>query len=180
MTKKELTMVKYAAEANGTSTILSKVVRVGLGLALAAVVAGRAGAQTYPGGTGTGTGTTPGGTYTPPKGGYGSGAAVGAGVGAAAGAGLLFLAFHHSSTTGCVQPGDDGLRFVDDKKNTSYALVPGDVLVKPGDRVQLRGQKSKSASGVQTFTAKKLVKDLGSCSEAKTTAEAKPAKQEHY
>jgi len=51
-------------------------------------------------------GGTGGGTYTAPGGGYGSsGKAIGIGVGAAAGAGLLYLALHHSSVTGCVQPG---------------------------------------------------------------------------
>lgn len=154
------------------------VLRVVLGLSLALLVAGRASAQ-YGGGTGMGGTGTSGGVYTPPKGGYGSGAAAGAGIGAAAGAGLLFLAFHHSSTTGCVQPGEEGLRFVDEKKNTSYNLVSGDVLVKAGERVALRGQKSKSDSGVRTFTAKKLVKELGSCGDAKTTADANTARTEH-
>ena len=105
-----------------------------------------------------------GGTYKPPSGGYSNtGKAVGIGVGAAAGAGVLYLALHKSSLTGCVQPAEDGLRFVDEKKNTSYALIAGDVLLKAGQRVQLRGSKAKNTSGVQTFTAKKLVKDLGSC-----------------
>jgi hypothetical protein len=89
---------------------------------------------------------------------------------------------HKSSVTGCVQPAEDGLRFVDEKKNTSYALVTGDVLLKAGQRVQLRGSKAKNASGVQTLTAKKLVKDLGSCDTTtpaaappSTSADAKPS-----
>ena len=124
-----------------------------------------------------------GGTYTPPSGGYSNtGKAVGIGVGAAAGAGLLYLVLHKSSVTGCVLPAEDGLRFVNEKKNTSYALVTGDVTLKAGQRVQLQGSKTKNTSGVQTFTAKKLVKDLGTCEVApgaaaprSTSASAKPS-----
>jgi hypothetical protein len=77
---------------------------------------------------------------------------------------------HKSSVTGCVQPAEDGFRFVDEKKNASYALVTGGVLLKAGQRVQLRGSKAKNSSGVQTFIAKKLVKDLGSCDTATPAA----------
>jgi len=52
---------------------------------------------------------------------------------------------------------------LDEKNNKSYALVPGDVYVKPGQRVLLKGKTSKGDGGTQTFTAKKLIKDLGSC-----------------
>jgi hypothetical protein len=52
---------------------------------------------------------------------------------------------------------------LDESKNKSYALIPGDVYVKPGQRVQLKGQKSKNDAGDQVFKAKKLLKDLGTC-----------------
>jgi hypothetical protein len=117
---------------------------------------------------------TPG--YTPPPGGYGSGKAIGIGVGAAAGVGVLFLALHnHGNVSGCVQPTDDGLRLVDEKKNKTYALVPGAVILKPGQRVELKGQKSKSEAGAQSFEAKKLVRDLGSCTASTPVAQAQPA-----
>lgn len=78
--------------------------------------------------------------------------------------GALFLALHdHGRLTGCVHPSDDGLRLLDEKNNKSYTLVPGEVYLKPGQRVPLKGQTSKDDGGTQTFTAKKLVKDLGSC-----------------
>jgi len=51
--------------------------------------------------------------------------------------------------TGCVQPAEDGLRFDDEKKDTSYSLAAGDVSLKAGQRVQLQGKKSKSTSGGQ-------------------------------
>ena len=112
---------------------------------------------------GTGTPGTPG--YVAPKNGYGSGKAIGIGVGAAAaGAGVLFLALHHhGAVTGCVRQTDDGLRLVDEKKNKSYALEPGSVDVKAGDRVELKGKKSTANGGSAMFEPTKLVKSMGSC-----------------
>lgn len=169
-------LIHSALASRKTKAIATNVIRIALGLSVALVATGRASAQ-YGGGTGT-MGGTGGGTNTAPGGGYGSsGKAIGIGVGAAAGAGLVFLALHHSSVTGCVQPAEDGLRFVDEKKNTSYSLAAGDVSLKAGQRVQLQGKKAKSTSGGETFVAKKLVKDLGSCNAAAPAAQAQASGQ---
>jgi hypothetical protein len=163
--------------APGIKHSLPKVlVRLALSSSLLLLAASHAAAQYGGGGGSTGGPGSPG--YTPPPGGYGSGKAVGigVGVGAAAGVGVLFLALHnHGNVSGCVQPTDDGLRLVDEKKNRTYALVPGTVILKPGQRVELKGQKSKSDAGVQSFEAKKLVKDLGSCTASTPVAQAQPA-----
>lgn len=142
--------------------LTKNLLRLVLALSLALFAAGQAAAQ-YGGGGGTGGGGT--GTYTAPPGGYSSAAkGAGIGAGAAAGVGALFLAMHyHGRVTGCVQPADDGMRLLDEKNKKTYALVPGDVYLKSGQRVLLKGKTSKSDGGTQTFTAKKLVKDLGSC-----------------
>jgi len=150
------------------SRILSACIRVALSAGLALVVASQASAQ-YGGGTGTGggmgtgTGTGPG--YTTPNGGYGSGKAIGIGVGAAAGgATVLFLALHHhGGITGCVRPGNDGLRLVDEKKNKSYTLASDSIALKPGEIVQVKGKKSADHDGALSFQATKVVKSLGSC-----------------
>ena len=146
--------------------LAKNLVRLVLSSSLVFLTAVQAFAQ-YGGGGGTsgGGGTGSGGTYTAPKGGYSSATGAGIGAGAAAGVGALFLAVHyHGRMTGCVQPSEDGLRLLDDKNNKSNTLVPGDVYLKPGQRVLLKGKTSKNDGGTQTFTAKKLVKDLGSCS----------------
>jgi len=159
--------------SNRTNFFRSRFIRVAVGMAIALTAAGRASAQ-YGGGTG-GTGGG-GGTYNAPGGGYGSsGKAIGIGVGAAAGAGLLFLALHHTSMTGCVQPAEDGLRFVDEKKKTSYTLVSGSVPLKAGQRAELQGKKAKDATGAQMFTVKKLAKDLGSCETPTSSAQVQPS-----
>ena len=130
-----------------------KAIRYAVGISLALFISGPAFAQ-YPG-TGTGTGTPS----------YGSGKAIGIGVGAAAGgAVVLYLVLHHAgSVTGCVQSGEDGMRLADEKNKKTYSLLPGGADVKPGEQVELTGKKSKVAGGGETFQAKKLVKNLGTC-----------------
>lgn len=154
-------------------------VRLVLASSLALFAAGQAAAQYGGGGGGTGGGGTGTGTYTAPPGGYSSAAkGAGIGAGAAAGVGVLFLAMHyHGRVTGCVQPADDGMRLLDEKNKKTYALVPGDVYLKPGERVLLKGKTSKSDGGAQTFTAKKLIKDLGSCGASPSAASSGSAAQ---
>ena len=171
------------ASAQGARKFTGRLIRVALGATIALLAADHAAAQYGGGGTGAGAGGTSGGTYTPPKGGYSAnGAAIGAGVGGAAAVGILFYALHHrhAEMTACVQRGDEGLRIVDEKKNASYALQSGDVLLTAGQRVQIQGKKAKDAAGAQTFVATKLVKDLGTCGAAAapaTTAQARPTAQ---
>jgi hypothetical protein len=152
-----------------SNLILSGCIRVALAAGLALVLANQASAQYGGGGSGTGgtggTSGTPG--YTAPSGGYSStGKAVGIGVGAAAGgAAVLFLALHHhGAITGCVRPGSDGLRIVDEKKNKSYMLSSDSIALKPGEIVQVKGKKSSDHDGALGFQATKVVKSLGSCS----------------
>jgi hypothetical protein len=147
------------------SFIRTAVIRVGLAAGLALALSSQASAQYGGGGGGTGGGTSGAPGYTAPSGGYGStGKAVGIGVGAAAGgAAVLFLALHHhGAITGCVRPGSDGLRLVDDKKNKSYTLSSDSIALKPGEIVQVKGKKS-SDGGALGFQATKVVKSLGSC-----------------
>src|SRR5258708_36289078 len=71
-----------------------------------------------------GTGTTSG-TYTAPKGGYGSGAAIGIRLGAAAGAGAAYWALHNPpSVIGCVQRAAQGNAIFTTKDRKRYQLSP--------------------------------------------------------
>jgi len=137
---------------------------VSIGLALAAPAFAQ-----YGGGAGTGTGGTTG-TYTAPKGGYGSSAGIASGAAAAAGAGLAYFALrHHGNIVGCVEPSSDGTKLMNEKDQNTYALIASNVSLTPGQRVALSGKKSKDDSGMPTFTVSKLVKDYGACEN--TTAE---------
>ena len=153
-------------------------VRLALSLSFVLVAAVQVSAQ-YGGGGGmtggAGTPGTPG--YVAPSSGYGSGKAIGIGVGAAAGgAGVLFLALHHRGVvSGCVQPADDGLRLVDEKNKKSYVLATNALILKPGQHVELKGKKSKNESGVQTFEARRLVKDLGTCTASASVPQTQPS-----
>ncbi len=106
-----------------------------------------------------------GGTGSTPT--YGSGKAIAAGVGAAAaGAGVLYLTLHHrGSVTGCViaNDSDTPLTLVDDKKHQTYSILPGGSNLKSGERLELRGKRSKDGKGAKTFQVSKVVKNLGSC-----------------
>jgi len=166
--------MKFATSSSSTRHSVTKgFLRLALSLSLVLLAAAQASAQ-YGGGMGTGTPGTPG--YVAPSSGYGSGKAIGIGVGAAAGgAGVLFLALHHRGVvSGCVQPVDDGLRLVDEKNKKSYVLATNALILKPGQHVELKGQKSKNESGAQTFEAKKLVKDVGSCDASASVAQTQP------
>jgi hypothetical protein len=110
-----------------------------------------------------GGGSTGGGSTT---GSYGSGKTIGLGVGAAAaGAGVLYLTLRHrGSVTGCVEAGNDGLSLVDEQKHQTYSLMPGSTDLKPGERVQVKGKRSKDGAGTKIFEANRVVKNLGACS----------------
>jgi hypothetical protein len=106
-------------------------------------------------------------TYSPHT--YNSkGPIIGAVMGAAAGGGLLYWKLHNRATLqGCV--GGDGDKLVNEKDNRTYALVSSQEALKPGERVELKGKKTKDDSGEPAFEVHKMSKDLGSCTP--TTAE---------
>ncbi|HEV2426506.1 MAG TPA: hypothetical protein VGZ29_16900 [Terriglobia bacterium] len=119
----------------------------------------------YGGSGGGSTGST--GVYTAPKGGYGGngaaiGAAVAAGIGAGIGIGYLVVRSHRT-VIGCVEPSSEGVKLMNEKDQNTYALLAENVSLNPGERVALRGKKSKDDSGKRTFQVAKLVKDYGSC-----------------
>lgn len=128
-------------------------------------------------------------TYTAPKSGYGShtGMAVGIGLGAAAAGGITYWVLHNRpNVVGCVQQTGHQTTLTNEKDGKTYSLMPdSDVVLKPGERVGLKGKKVADSSGHNMFEASKLVKDYGACvanvaSSAKpgnteTTASARPA-----
>jgi hypothetical protein len=88
-----------------------------------------------------------------------AGAAAG---GAAALGGFLYWRHTHAKLEGCVS--GDGDKLVGDKDNQTYSLTNehGETL-KPGQRVELVGKKSKDDSGEPMFEVRKTSKDLGAC-----------------
>ncbi len=138
-------------------------VRFVMSVALAVSMSALAFAQ-YGGGGGTGstgTGTSTGRSYGS------SGAAIGAGVGAAAGIGAAYLLLRNRGTiVGCVEPSSAGkMKLMNEKDKNTYALLASnDVTLAPGERVALKGKKTRdSSSGEPVFQVQKLTKDYGSC-----------------
>jgi hypothetical protein len=141
--------------------------RLVLGMALGLAVAPAGFAQYGPGGSpgmgGTSSGTTSG-VYTPPKGGYSSttGIAIGAAAAAGATAGYFFMR-SRKAMVGCVEKSAEGVHLMNQKNNKAYALDAGTLDLKPGERVKLKGKKTKGDSGAPHFAATKLVRDYGPC-----------------
>ena len=116
--------------------------------------------------TGSGAGTT---GYTPPKGGYSSGAAIGIGVGvAAAVAGIAVYVHHrhhaaqpHASLVGWTQSAHEGFTLSNKKDRQTYSLVVDDADLKAGERSELSLQRTKDDSGSRTFRVQNVMEDYG-------------------
>lgn len=94
----------------------------------------------------------------------GSAKAIGIGVGATAAAlSVVYLIRHHRGpVNGCVTASDDRLTIFDEKTGETYILRVGDDDIRAGERVELKGKRSKDERGVLSFDVKKVT-DLGSC-----------------
>jgi hypothetical protein len=90
---------------------------------------------------------------------------VGIAVGAAAGITLVvyLLIPKQKTIEGCVESADSGMRLIDEKDKRTYLLVTDKVSLQPGQRVALKGKKSKDKSGTRQFRVRKLLKDQGTC-----------------
>ncbi|MGA9355106.1 MAG: hypothetical protein WBV46_15545 [Terriglobales bacterium] len=93
------------------------------------------------------------------------------GIGAAAAAVVvvvIIVAVHYSkkrSITGCVASVGNGMTVTDENSKRVYALSGNTLGVKPGERMKLNGQKTKS-QGPETilgWEATKVNKDFGVC-----------------
>src|SRR5487761_1039025 len=147
---------------------LQKLAVITLAALLCAVTARSGLAQVYGGGMGAGGTGSPGtGVYNPPKGGYKSSTGIAIGAAAAAGIGLAYFVMRsRGSLTGCVESSSSGSQMIRSKDQKEYAVTDNNaVALTTGDRVALKGKKSKTASGTDGFMVRKLVKDYGPCKE---------------
>lgn len=142
-------------ESSARTRIVAMCLRVLTALALVAGLAASSVAQ-Y---SGSGSGRS-----------YGSKGAVIGGVaaGVAAGAGLLYWkSRNHEKLQGCVAA--DGGKLVSEKDKQTYNLTNNqNRSLKPGERVEVVGKKSKNTAGEPTFEVRKMSRDLGQCAVAET------------
>ena len=90
-------------------------------------------------------------------------AVVGAAVGVGAGVGLGFYFVHrsHTSLTGCVEQTNTGFS-LRAKDGNNYELANAPSEVKAGERLSLRGHKSKAGSR-RAFRVDRVSRDFGAC-----------------
>ena len=89
-----------------------------------------------------------------------------AGAGAALGA-AGYVIYHethkHPIVMGCLATNADGLSLTDEKNRKVYVLTGNLAALQAGEKVAIKGKKSKDPSGKQFFQVEKLTKDLGPC-----------------
>jgi len=90
------------------------------------------------------------------------------------GGGITFLIYHdvHQShlIRGCAVSGQGGLQLQNEGDKQTFMLTGLTPDIKPGDRVRLKGKKSKKdSSGNRSFLVEELVKDYGPCKAAPAT-----------
>jgi hypothetical protein len=85
------------------------------------------------------------------------------GAGAVIGVVVYLVIPKQKTIEGCVESTDGVSTLSDEKDHRVYVLVTDEVLVQPGQRLKLKGKKSKDNSGTRQLRVKKLVKNEGAC-----------------
>jgi hypothetical protein len=85
---------------------------------------------------------------------------------------ILYLMHHkphkdqtvsQASIVGCVDKTDAGIRLKNEKDNQAYGIIADTVELKPGERVELTGNKFKDREGKLNMDVQTLVMDYGPC-----------------
>jgi hypothetical protein len=76
----------------------------------------------------------------------------------------VYLAIPKQKTIeGCVESADGVSRLSNEKDHHVYIILSDSAALKSGQRLKLKGKKSRDRSGALQFRVKKLVKDEGTC-----------------
>jgi hypothetical protein len=65
--------------------------------------------------------------------------------------------------TGCVNSETSGMTLTDDKDKRTYVLSGNSAGITTGDRVKLRGKKTRGPASSLVWQTKKVVQDFGAC-----------------
>jgi hypothetical protein len=82
-------------------------------------------------------------------------AAVGV-IGAGIGVGIYYAVAHKPAITGCAASSADGLTLQNESDQRAFTLIGETSSIKAGDRVQIRGKKSKTTAGASLFKVESL------------------------
>ena len=106
---------------------------------------------------------------------------VAAGAGVATGIGLIvyFTLRSPRSITGCVVS-DSGGTAIQSDNDRQVLMLAGDASAVPvGDRVTIKGKRSKGTAGRYLFTVKSVQKDYGACALTHSSVASTPAQARH-
>jgi len=88
-------------------------------------------------------------------------------VSAGVAVGVTLLILHqkhkHSTITGCVRAGANGMDVTDERDKRIYALAGDPVGAKPGERMKLEGKRHTESGKNPAFEARSVIKDYGAC-----------------
>ena len=70
---------------------------------------------------------------------------------------------NQASIVGCVEKTDAGVRLKNEKDHQTYGIIADTVDLKPGERVELTGNKFKDRDGKLNMDVQNLVMDYGPC-----------------
>lgn len=85
---------------------------------------------------------------------------------------VLYLMHHKShkdqpvnqgSIVGCVEKTDAGIQLMNEKDHQTYGIIADTMEMKPGERVELVGNKFKDSDGKLNMDVQTLVNDYGPC-----------------
>ena len=89
--------------------------------------------------------------------------AAGVGVGAIVGV-TVYLVLHRQTTIeGCVVTAGKVTKMTNEKDHQTYELVAGDIALRGGQKLRVKGKKGKRVAAVRSFRLKTVVADEGAC-----------------
>lgn len=72
-------------------------------------------------------------------------------------------AVSQASIVGCVNKTNEGITLKNEKDNQTYGIIADTLELKPGERVELSGNKYKDSGGKLHMDVQSLVMDYGAC-----------------
>lgn len=78
------------------------------------------------------------------------------------------------SYVGCTQLTDHGTVLTDEKSNEAYVILPGQITLKTGERVEISGTTDEDDAGRIALRVNRLIKDYGACNSTPAPSSATP------
>ena len=85
------------------------------------------------------------------------------GVGAVVGVTVYLVLYRQTTIEGCVLTAGNVTKMTNEKDHQTYELVAGDITLRGGQKLRVKGKKGKRVAGVRSFRVKTIVADEGAC-----------------